>query len=375
MVQKLIILFFIAILSGCSIGGGVNEGKDFSLRHLLLKEKQEIEPSFFNEQVIKSISMKQEDFNTVLDWYDQETVLYLKNSAGLYSVRKYHLFSGKDELFYETNEPIIDVKANRSHQLFSIHIASNAQQAKVDFVGRTGESKYTWQVESSELELTWSPYEDTTLLATAFFEDWEYQVYQLNVSKQTVSDLQVPNPFVQWKDASTIYYLDWGQDSMALSAPLYQYEIKSGKNKKIQDNVNQFFAFRNIYVVILQDDSEKSRYLFYDSNTDELINEVDVPVLRSESEFFWVPNHVYYEQRGAFSYFSPKHSDELYRYTDGFQLKTYNIFTGKTETLINLAENVRLKSSPNGQYLLIGNQLENIMDLKTNQLIRLVEQS
>lgn len=376
MIKSLLILTGLSLFfSGCKPISDTYEAENNPSRTQPIKESKELSTDFLTDQKIKPLEIRSGRFNTVLGWYDEQTIFYLSQSGEQNTIHTYEIYSGDDQVFFDSEYPIIDMYANASQTLFAVRVAENYNNGSLLFVDRDGEQVYKWEGESTDLEVFWNPYTEEEVIVTAFKPDWDYEQFRIDVKRGKVDKLELPNPFVQWKDNSTLLYLDWNQEEMAITAPLYEVDLRTNEKVKLQEDIAGVFAFRNHILSITNPASDYALFTFYESESHQKINEWKVPILDSESEYFWVPNYSFDEKKHHFYYFRPENPDRLYDYRGAYELTAVSVETGESEKILTLSDNFPIECSPNGEYCLTGYQLENIVLLKSKEIVPLIKQS
>lgn len=112
----------------------------------------------------------------------------------------------------------------------------------------------------------------------------------------------------------------------------------------------------------------ESNYRFYDSMTRSNISKLQVPILNTYSEQWWIPNHTFDYQTTTFYYMKPDNSGDLYHYNDGYSLMAFDLLTETERKILNFDQDLPLRLSPNGRWLLVGYQLEKVIDLESHDI-------
>ncbi len=364
-------LLVLLLLAGCA---NLMEGETpryLSERHKPVFPQKEISPSFLAKEQIIPLTISREEFNTVSGWYDNETILYITASN---EIDMYNIFTGENKIFYKSELPIVNLQPNPDQSLYYVHKAVSGTESAVDVLDKEGKPIYRWEGTASELDIVWNPYASDTLMLTAFHQDWSYTMEYINVKTGKSKPVEIVVPFIQWLDEKTAGYLQWSQESDAYEAPLYALNVETETSKNLGIDAVGFFTFADRLAAINLEEDGSSTYRFYDNKADKLIHSETVPVLETYSEHFWVPEFSYDPQQDSFLYFKPVKSGDLFQYHEGYNLVSLSLQTGESKELVKLEDNFPLCHSPDGQFLLFGYQLENMIQLDTMNILSLVKE-
>ena len=134
-----------------------------------------------------------------------------------------------------------------------------------------------------------------------------------------------------------------------------------------------FSAFKGTMLTVGPKEGEngKGLYTFYTSVTLQEILQFSMPLVSDVSGWI-IPHHQFDEETGKFYIFTPQ-SLEMMTEEKGFQLLSFSMETGQEEVLLERADNVPFKLSPNGRLALMGYQLEQILDIRKKEVIPFIE--
>ncbi len=322
---------------------------------------------------LQTIGSSMYSFVTVNDWYDNETLLYLTDENGLSKINKFHVFTGAEEDFFQIDQPIIHVKANTDRSVFMVEVATMKGNIEIFFVGVAGEVLYKLDV-GDYYEVYWNPFADYEVTIATMQDDFSVQVFHVDLNKKTVIDFELDHYYVQWVAKDELAFLKWDTYSLSFYAPLFLFDMKEQQKTKLLDNIISFFSFETMFftVSIENKDVTHSDYNFYHSESKELLSTLQMPILNTYSEQWWIPFHDYDSNSNTFYVLQPLNYGDLFDYSEGFMLISYQVGTEKTREIIALDQNYPIKVSPDGRWLLYGYQLENVVDLhkkKTHSIL------
>ncbi|WP_342670194.1 hypothetical protein [Bacillus marinisedimentorum] len=364
-------LLVLSLMTGCTDVWNGNTARDLSERQQPVLRQKEISPSFLAKETIMPLKISREEFNTVSGWYDVETILYYTASNEVYT---YNIYTGENEIFHKSDQPVVAIQPNPDRSLFYIHKAVSVTESAVEVLDAKGKSIYRWEGKASELDIVWNPYAPYTLMLTAFHQDWSYTMEYINVDTGKSKPVEIEVPFIRWLDEKRAAYLQWDQETDSFEAPLYAFDVDTATSTNLQNQAVGFFTFENRLVMIDIQGDGVSTYRFYDNRGTELLHSEIVPVLETYSEHFWVPEFSYYREHDTFVYFRPARSGDLFQYHDGFILTSLSLKTGESEELVKLEDNFPLRHSPDGKHILFGYQLENIIQLDSMNILSIVRE-
>lgn len=370
--KRIIVIVLCFILYGCDTPRVVN---DASIIDRKVIEKEPVSKNFFQGGIIKPISMKDsQNFNAVNEWYDQSTIIYSVEEKGISSLYLQHLFSGKTDLFFQSEDFFVKIEANSDHSLFAVQTLEKNGKSKLTVLNKIGREVYSWLGVVDDLQFMWNPFKNDELMLTTFLPSLEFELHNVNVSKRMMSQIHVNNPFVQWTSVDHIGYLKWDQTQPNFNAPLYLVNLSTLKEEKWLEHCIMFFSLDNLVVAISVDprNGSQSLYSIYDSNTKSKVTEVHIPILNTFSDSWWLPSYDYDKVNKLFYFMTPYRAGDISEYNEGFKLNVLSM-DGKTEeVLTTVPTNIPIKLSPDGNWCLLGPQLEQVINVTTKQLFNLI---
>lgn len=357
-----VLLFMLFILAGCELHSaeGTKDGEE---------NRQPVKQS----PSIKALEVDGSSFFSVGDWYDDESVLVMEDDEKESHIYLYNLYTGEKKGFFQSENPIISVKANRNHTYFLIQTTISDQQAELLFLNRQGEIIDSFQMNSFDVQYVWNPYRENQVFVTAFFEDWTFQSFLLDLSNKTHEKHMLSQPFAQWLTPSALAYVPINQTNPLGDVPLFVHDVHKKVEKQVLDGIVSYSAFPDTLLTIgpKQDEEGSGVYTFYKNDTLQKIQSFSMPLVSDVSGWI-IPYHQLNAVNGMFYIFQPRALDTMAE-TEGFQLLSLSLKTGKKEVIFDQIDNVPFKLSPNGQLSLMGYQSEKIIDLRTKKIIPFIE--
>ncbi|WP_102345597.1 hypothetical protein [Bacillus sp. Marseille-P3661] len=372
MKKALIIVVCIFIVGCTSPREVVNEAPPSKVK---LVKKNSISKHFIEEGSIKGISMNKGEFYGVNEWYNNHTIIYSVGDNGITSLYLHNIHTGQKDLFYQTENFLISIKANNDNSRFAVHTVENSGKANLTILDSLGNIVYSWSELVDEIQYRWNPYKSDEVILTTFLPFLQFEVIAIDINNGESRQIPVKNPFVQWINESKIGYLNWNQNEPSIYAPLYIVDLNTSVEQIWIEKCIMFFSLYNTVVTISVDEDklDHSLYSFYDGETGNKIKDIYIPILNTFSEAWWIPSYDFDRNRKLFYYLEPKYAADISEYNEGYQLKTISIHEDKTEVLTTVENNVPIKLSPDGSYLLMGQQLEQIIQLSSKQVLNLLE--
>ncbi|MFB6465821.1 hypothetical protein ACE38V_03265 [Cytobacillus sp. Hz8] len=366
-------LFMIIIVSALLIASGCERNKEF-VSHKANKEKKTHE---INNQVVMKdpIVLEDRDFYSIYGWLDDHTIFFTteENQGG--SVYEYDLINGRKKLLYKSEYPIVTAAASYSKKRILLQSSKSSYMGILTVLDRGGKVYFSKEIPSTELSFEWNQYDEDKLLVSAFKEDWSFQSFLVNVVDNAWTPLKIKQPFADWLDKNELLYLDWDNDKLSLFAPLIKMNLDDGNTSKIEDHVFQVHTLHDhlLTITVNENDREHAIYSFY---TDSLKKVRSIKLFQLTRYSDWlVPFFDYDVINSRFITFQPLNSGDVDFYNKGFQLVSYSLKDDSQEMILDDMKNEPLSCSPSGNYCLYGNYLENLIDMKTKKIMKLVKET
>jgi hypothetical protein len=327
-----------------------------------------------NKKEIVPLSVSEGEFGKIIGWLNDETIVYFTNLGQGSTVYSYELFTGKSSVLFKSEHPIISIYLSDSRKNLLIHTAPNNFEGEVTVIDQLGSILATQSIISSEITFAWNPYNENLVLISAFTEDWDFQVYLLDIPKRQLQEVTLPQPFASWITSDEVLYLDWDMDTVSHFAPLVKQKItdKTGK-QMVGENLFQLNTFTNIFATIaVSEDEETSIYSFF-TNKQEPLATFAIPHLTKFSDWL-VPYNDLNQKKLLYYTLRPLTSGEADSYNEGFQLVSYPLGEGNEKVIMDGLENQPISISPNGEYCLYGFQFEHMIDLQDKKIIDIIKE-
>ncbi|MEH7483246.1 hypothetical protein V7157_19695 [Neobacillus drentensis] len=362
------LIFLILILTACA------QKEQLKQKVTAKNEKPKSPATALGNEWKLPISIPKGEFYKFVGWLSGTKVLYITNLEQTSSVYQYNLLTGKSELIYKSEYPIVNVQISPSKKRMLIHTSPSSYEGVVTIIDIKGKEQLKKSFTSYELSFEWNPYKESEILVTKFNEDWSFQVLLLDLNKLNTTELTLPQPFIKWKGENEVAFINWDENNPSLFAPLIDRSLENGMEKTLFSSVIDFSEFRDLLVTVSVNEQDQSmaNYSFFDKEMKKLFT-FSIPQLTNYSDWL-VPFYDYNEQKGQFFTFSPVTSGEADSYTEGFQLLAFNPKNGSSSLIMDGLENEPIHLSPTGDALLYGNQFEKIIDIKAKKIYELIKE-
>lgn len=338
------------------------------------QEKEASEPSAPPEaenKNIKTIEIKEGEFQGANGWLSNDQIVYTVKDGAASRVYAYSLFSGEQELLYESSHPIASVTVSPSGKYILIRSSPGTYEAALTVIKSSGKVVWEENISGFDFAVEWNPYDEESILIASFTEDWDFTPYQIDIAKGTYAELNLREPFAKWGDSDHLFFLDWDSESPSLFAPLVKQSIDGNNETLVEEDIFQFDAAKDrlMTITVPANQSDQAMYTFMDNQFKKL-SSFSVPHLTRFSD--WLVPYYDWTPRGIIT-FQPLYSAESDMYAGGFQLISVDRETGNKEVLFEDMENAPLSCSPDGKACLTGFYLEELIMTDRKEVIRLVE--
>lgn len=306
--------------------------------------------------------------NRIVSFFDDESLLYTTHYKDYSVVQTYHLISGEHQTLHTFQEAIGQVVVNE--QLSTILVISypTSYEAKFTYMNRMGEIIFEQSYEAFDFEIKWNPFNEEELLVTSFFEDWTFTSEVVNVKEKSSTIVQTNQPFMFWTGENELAYIDYMKDVWSITGDLVVTTINEEAKRIILTNVYYVDTSKDQIFAITMGDASSDIATYQILNSDyEVVASAQFEQLSSYADWY-IPN---YEFLGGnqFTIFKPNATGMLDEYESGFQLIIIN--GQEIKEIKEFQVPLPLKASPNGQFTLVGYDLEQLIDLKEHTIIDL----
>lgn len=334
-------------------------------------EKKEISHSFTGNKIIAPLQMGQGQFNTITGWLNNETILYLMNVGFGSNLYTYNVHTGITKLVYESEAPIASVMVNPFGSRILIHAAPTTYEGLITIIDINGKELMKERLEAFDFVFKWSPYNENLLLISLFAENWDFSMSKVNIAESQMTNVPLKEPFVYWLNEDDLLYLDWSNENATLLAPLMKKSLTNMNEGKMLNQVYHVESIKNFLMTITvkPEQKEEAVYSFLRNDFQEL-SSFTIPHLTRFSD--WLIPFFDFDEENHFLTFKPLYSAAADEYQEGFQLISFDFIKGEMKVLFEDLKNEPLSCAPNGELCLYGFYYEKLLDMKTKQIIPLI---
>ncbi|WP_088102455.1 hypothetical protein [Halalkalibacter urbisdiaboli] len=372
MMRLIYIALIIVLCTGC-----IHEKKNSHPSpgsQLDVHPKRDAPPTFLSEASIVPLSPEHSTAPEISEWFNERSVLYLYEKDEKSSLFIHDLFTGESTLFFKTDGWIINVTANHNHSIFAIQIVTSENKTKLIFTDKEGQTMMKVEGFGEEYSVIWSPFEEDKLIVVAYLPNWELEVLYVDIEERKLQQLEISESYVQWISENTVAYLKWDPLEPNFQAPLYTFNLNTEEEELWKEDTIAFVELsdeRSFAVSVESAYDLYSVYTFFNLKDRTVLNMLEIPILNTYSDQWWIPFHAYGKKDDIFYYLRPKYSGDYFSYEDGYELMAFKIEANAESKLIELEEHVPLLLSPDEKYLLLGARYERILDLETKTIFSL----
>ncbi|PLT29190.1 hypothetical protein [Peribacillus deserti] len=314
----------------------------------------------------KKINAGEEQIDKIAGWINDEEIVFSTLQGTQSLLKKMNVKSGSQSILYKSPSVISSVYISPDQSRLVIHSSLSNKKAELHVIKADGSELYTIALPSTEIHIAWNPFNEDQFLVTTFAEDWSFRCFAVDSKEQTVEDVNSAQPFVQWHSNEEYLYLDWDQEKTDKSAPLMSKQISGQSKTVIKNRVIEFKQEEDGLVTLENNSSGEGKYTFYDKDLRE-IGSFKVPLLESMSG--WILPQTDNGSNHKFAAVIPNYKRDG---NETYQLIQYNWKTGKRTIIIKDSPNEPIQLSPGGNWCLMGNRLEKIINLETKEIFNLL---
>lgn len=371
---KFLFLFFI-MMATLFLITGCEQPEKAEMQQKKDQETETSEPSAppdnAENKSVKPIRIKEGEFQGANGWLSDDKIVYTVNEGEAFRVFSYNLFSGDQDLLYESSYPIASVTVSPAGKYILIRTSPGTYEGTLTAIKANGKVVWEKNISGFDFAVEWNPYHEESLLIASFTEDWDFTSYHIDIAKGTSEELNLREPFAKWGDSKHLFFLDWDNENPSLFAPLIKQSIDGNNETQVEADIFQFDAAKDrlMTITVPADQSDQAMYTFMDNDFRKL-SSISLPHLTRFSD--WLVPYYDWTPQGIIT-FQPLYSAESDMYAGGFQLISVDSETGDKEVLLEDMENAPLSCSPNGTACLAGFYLEELIMPDRREIFRLVE--
>lgn len=318
-------------------------------------------------KTIKPINAEKNGFIRAVGWLSNDTVLIQKQSAKKTMLIKYHLFTGENDVLFETTDIISEIKISPDRQYFFIYgVSIENKVALTIYNSESGKKIKSHAMQPLAANFHWNPDSPEKIMVIVYEQNFSYSAYVYDFLKDNYQAVSLPSALVSWY-GNNLYLANQKSDQSELGN-LYLQNIHSESEKDlIAANIFEFATNRNLLLTIEEGSSDEEVTYNFRSSGFQSISKYEMPREYDKLGTF-IPYFDLNFSRKQFVSFEPYESREIGPVQGEYKLVRIDPNTGKKHTILELLDNQPLLSSPDGNYLLYGYQYEKIISLSKKEV-------
>ncbi|KMK76007.1 hypothetical protein [Alkalihalobacillus pseudalcaliphilus] len=333
----------------------------------------------WKEQISKPLNQNQafipyetiNPYTQVIGWIDDTSVILFEEDTDLTKISHYDIFSGEKTVIFESENMMLDVQLSPNRDIIVFQeFQSNSYDNHLIFLDIYGQLTMKLENFGEQYQVHFHPDKEERIVIVVFLPDWEFETYLLDISQQDMQMIDLTELHVEWFENGDLAYLKTKEEGELPIADLIRLQVEEEQEDIVQERLLAYrYLSDGFYFVVKSHsiDAENSQWTIFQQ--DEPLVTLDVPVLTTGTNEWWIPFYDFEQKNKQLLWFKPFYNDSFFHYQNGFELSQMSLKTGQIDVLFEWPENVPLETSPNGTMLLLGHQLEHIYFLEEDVLV------
>lgn len=303
------------------------------------------------EKEIQQMFVEYTSFHFIVDWLSNEEILFVDKEDGNFRLKAFHIYSEEIKTIYEAETMIIDVLIHPSKEYILVQTSASEASATLKILTLDGLVHNEVTIESAELEIEWNDLDASSILLTAFYEDWSFDTFIYDGETNQIQLLAIETPFPKWLGMNHFVVLSEALDG---GTEIVVYDVETGEEQALTEgNILSYDTFKESLLVVELTEDDKVQYTILTAALEAIANWTMEPT-NEYSEWF-TPNFEWINENSLFT-FRPEDTgiaNELIKY----EAHEITVF-------MNRIEDTALICSPDTKNCLAGHGLEKILDLE-----------
>lgn len=314
------------------------------------------------EQVFKTHTISPEKFHFVADWLTDTKIVFVEMDESVYYVKTFDVKTAKIETLFEEASIIVDVLIHPSKKALLLHTSTDSASAIVKIISTDGALLDEVSIASSELEIEWNDLDQNLVLLTAFYQDWNYDVFLYDGKEGAINLISIDDPFPKWLGTDEIVSVS-EEDNSLEGGNLHIYNHETNKRERSPLEKVLFVDTYEESLLTVQLDEEENALHTISTQDGSVISNWTMPVVSNYGEWFFP--EVSWVSSNAVILPSVEEGGQLDDLRESYML--VRVTGGQQQPLSKNVVLGPLSCSPNGEKCLTGISKEHLIDMKTTE--------
>ena len=356
-VRKRIFAFGVAtlLLTGCTEKPDESHGKPADI-------ETENHSDVIIEKDGKTFFADPATFHFTADWLTNSKILFVEKEGNNYLVKSFDFDTGETETLYEEASIIIDLLIHPSKNYLLLHTSNNPTSATVKIITTDGLIQDEIEVASTELAIEWNDLNPSSVLLTAFYDDWSYDLFLYDGRTSYLGLLEIEDPFPKWFGENRIA-IGYVEDHILDGGEIHIYEpLNEAWVPLEQENVIYFDTYEDSILTVQINQQEDALYRISDLEG-TVRSEWTLPAISNYSE--WVIPEIDWLSNNSVILSSPAIGGQLDEITS--QIRLIKVIGGMVEEVDENHDGGFIRCSPSAKKCITGTALETVIDLESGE--------
>ena len=307
-----------------------------------------------SKAIIEPLPILEEDFlfESSHGWLDDDTIVFSAKKEEVYYLYSYNLSLKKKDIIYQTNKMIAEASISPNGKYILIYTFEDDAEAFIHILNVEGKEQYEVAIPSREIAYSWNRNSEAKLLMNAFYEDWTFSTFILDVKDGQMEEIHLSQPFAKWYSEEEFIYVQLDEEESELTGSLLITNENNDYSEVVLENVVMFENGKEILLAAQTSNENTLEYVFLSDREEK--NRLIVELDRSDT-FGNIPEFDLHEGINAFYTFIP--------FEQTYQFIMYNYEKGNYQVVLEDLATAPISVSPNGKRALYGYSLENLIEI------------
>lgn len=336
------------------------------------EQEEEVQPEI--EQTVHSLNIDYQDFQKIIGWVSSDTLLVHSGDSQSHSFSLFNVFSGEDELVYETDSYILSAEINHGENLVLFQeVFEEVSELHVmeleDGILHSVELHY-----SGYVTLDWNDIDPDRIFISHYAYDpgealESIRVQVWNTESGSLEDVPVPSMYPKWYSSNVYLYVDELE-----GRNLYIVDSReTDSDMLISRDIRDFFLHQDTFIGIVPSDiNENHVYLFHEYPFlvgEQVITIPKVSLFDAPVKPFLTQSRRNGDIYGVIAQEPVILEEEL----GSFALQKLDFELEEMTEIMKLPYDAPVQLSPNEEFVLFGWRYEYLIDLSKQEMHELVD--